>query len=138
MACKIIQTGVSDPRVTGTLAGLAASGTATVCFDLGTDWENVELAQVCVSVAGPSTGLTAVQVSFADAVQTVINPNRRVGPLYGAAFGSINAAITTAGGANTVTVGPMGRFLLVTATNADATNATGAATTVTLQAFIDL
>lgn len=111
--------------VSGTIASLAASATVDVIFDLGALWRCVAQVQVMVAPAGTSTGLSNVQVVSSDTA--AFNANRRLKDVAAAGPSTVNiASLTTANGVQAVLVKPAGRYLVVRATNADATNAQGA------------
>lgn len=110
--------------VSGNPASLAASATVVSLFDLGQDWSQYTRVQISISPASPSTGFSGVKINSSDNV--TLDVTRALNEVDGTAFGSLNASITTASGAQVATVRPLGRFLHVSMTNADATNAMGA------------
>ncbi len=120
--------------VNGSAANMPPSGSITCLFDLGPEWDQYNLINLCVNPVGPSTGFSNVAASGSDT--TTANTARRLGFYsFGAANSSLTASITTAGGPQNLLLNPMGRYVHVQLTNADAANAMGAATKVTLTAF---
>jgi hypothetical protein len=126
MAIKVLETDVGDSRVTGTIANLAAASAVNVLFDLGQDWEKFPLATLVVSPIGPSTGLSNVQVSFRPDAVATFNISRRSNFAYAPGATAVFISPPTASGPTSFTVRVLGRYLVLAATNADATNAMGA------------
>jgi len=125
--------GTTQPGwVSGDIASLAASGTATLVFDLGPNWDQYNVVQVAVVPAGPSSGLSGVAVySSADAAFSAAT-DPQLNYTWGVSFGpAAGAAVTTP---QSAMFSPMDRYLIVRATNADAVNAQGAGAFVQLAA----
>jgi len=121
--------------VSGSPANLAASGSVICVFDLGQDWHQYPNIQVSVSSTAPSSGLSGVQLYGSDNV--TLNSARRLKESLVSGFSTIFASLTTANGAQQCFIKPMGRYLHVSLTNADATNAQGATAKVTVAAYPD-
>jgi len=119
--------------VSGTPANLVASAAVDVIFDLGQDWHQYVAVQVSVFLAGPSTGANPVYFTGSDTAAK--NVNRRLVGASSASLSSIYANVTTSGSTQAVVVRPMGRYLTVTMLNADATNAMGATSKITMAAY---
>lgn len=119
--------------VSGTIANLAASGFATIIFDLGADWRQYCLVDVTVTPVGPSSGLNPVQFTGSDT--PAANGNRRRGSPMATGATTYFLNLATASSTQSVWMRPAGRYLVMTATNADAANALGAAAKVTLCAY---
>ena len=116
--------------VSGTIASLAASASFTAIFDLGPDWDQYTLAQVCMFPQGPSSGLANVQVQGFD---TSSLGNGRV---CNFAFATTVAIIYSAVASSlTFHVRPVGRYLFIRGVNADAVNAQGATAKITVAAY---
>jgi hypothetical protein len=120
--------------ISGDIASLAASATVTAVFDLGAFWQKYNMVQVMVTPVGPSTGLSAVQITSADTA--AFNVNRRLKDALSAGPSTINASFTVATGTQSVYVKPAGRYLAVRATNADGAQALGATSKITVAAYI--
>jgi hypothetical protein len=118
--------------VSGDIASLALSATATLIFDLGPNWDQYNCVQVGVVPAGPSSGLTAVQAFSSDDAAFSAAADVQLNNVWGATYGAISAAITTP---QTCSFAPMGRYFIVRATNADAANAQGATAFVRITAY---
>lgn len=129
----VVAGGASPGWVSGSLASLAASALAICIFDLGPNWDQYSLASITVLSTSPSSGLSAVQVS--GSATPTSQSSRRMKEAFSAVVGTIYAALTTAGGPQSFQVRPIGRFVVVVATNADATNAQGAASKIVLAAY---
>ena len=130
----VMQSGVDAPItpggksagwVSGDPAGLAASGTVLVQFDLGPDWDQYRTAAVVLAPIGPSTGFSAVQ-AFGGVAPGAPSANFRLRDAQATALGTINASVTTTSGAQQLNVRPLGRYLTISITNADVGNAVGA------------
>lgn len=139
---KVFETGVAAVTaglagpggwVSGNPASLALSASVDCLFDLGLDWSQYNKVAVSVLSVAPSSGFSGVQVSSSNT--TSFNNSRMLNEVDGATFGQLNAAITTSGLGVTACVKPMGRYLIVRLTNADAANAQGATAKVTVGAF---
>lgn len=117
-----------DARVTGGLANLAASQTAIVSFDLGTDWDHYEQVDVMINVAGPASGGNVQLFGSNTLGETTVAPTkaRRLGYQYNTAPSGVQSLITSSGGAQNIFVRPWGRYLMLSITNADGANAFGA------------
>jgi hypothetical protein len=138
---KILETGVSAVTAglapggwaSGNPASLAASGSVTALFDLGQDWHQYSHVVISVASSGPSSGLTINRITGSDT--STENLRRPVRGADGAGFGAVSAvSVTTAAGALSGIVHPMGRYLFVTVTNADGANAQGATSGITIAA----
>ena len=118
--------------VSGTPNALAASASVTSIFDLGQDWHQFGTVTISVNPVGPSTGFSSVQATSSDTAAS--NAARRLNYANAANSAAIGVAINTSNGNAAFNVKPMGRYLTVLMTNADATNAMGAAK-VTIAAY---
>lgn len=118
--------------VSGDIASLALSATATAIFDLGPNWDQYNCVQVGVVPAGPSSGLSAVQAFSSDDAAFTAATDVQLNNVWGATFGAISAAVTTP---QTCSFAPMGRYFIVRATNADAVNAQGAGAFLRVTAY---
>ena len=118
--------------ISGDIAGLALSATATATFDLGPNWDQYNCVQVGVVPAGPSSGLSAVQAFSSDDATFNAATDVQLNNVWGATYAAISAAITTP---QTCSFAPMGRYFIVRATNADGVNAQGAGAFVRLTAY---
>lgn len=118
--------------ISGDIASLAASATATLIYDLGPNWDQYNVVQVGVVPAGPSTGLSGVSVFSSDDATFNAAQDVQLNSVWGATFANLVAAITSA---QTACFAPMGRYLIVRATNADAVNAQGAGAFVLVCAY---
>lgn len=127
-----VAAGASPGWISGTLSSLAASASVTILFDLGPNWDVYPGVAISVAPLAPSSGLTAVKIMSSDT--TTVNAARVCPAAASGVFAGLNVAITVAGGAQSITVRPMGRYLFVQATNADAINALGASSKVTMGA----
>lgn len=119
--------------VSGTPASLAASGSVNVVFDLGPDWAQYILVQTTVRSESPSSGLDQVRFSGNDV--PVLTGTRYLRDMQSSAGTVTWASVTTANAAGTFMVRPMGRYLIVAVHNADASNAQGPTTSITLAAY---
>lgn len=128
-----VAAGAGPGWVSGTPAGLAAAGSTAVVFDLGPDWRQYTVAQVGVLPMGPSSGLSGVQAMGSD--NTSSNPARRLKDLSVVGSANSSFSISTASNGHGFIVRPFGRFLIVTMTNADAANALGAASKVSVALY---
>ena len=126
--------GVTGGWVSGQIASLALSGSATTLFDIGPNWDRYNRVTFTVFPQAPSTGLTAIIVSGSDTV--ALNNERRPRDINASAPGSVNFAATSAAGSVSFSVRPIGRFVHVQATNADGTAAQGAAAKITMVAYV--
>ncbi|AKA60337.1 hypothetical protein P26218_34 [Rhodoferax phage P26218] len=118
--------------ISGDIAGLALSATAIAIFDLGPNWDQYNVVQVGVVPAGPSSGLSAVQVFSSDDAAFNATTDVQLNNTWATTFGAISAAITTP---QTSGFSPMGRYLIVRATNADGINAQGAGAFIRVTAY---
>lgn len=119
--------------VSGTPSGLAASATVNCVFDLGPDWDQYGVAAVGVLPIGPSSGMANVQAMGSD--NTAPNPARRLKDMAVAGSANSSFAINTSSNGHTFHVRPFGRYLIVSVSNADAANALGAASKVSVAAY---
>jgi len=108
--------------ITGTIASLAASGAATVQFDLGADWVFYPFIRLFILWAAPSSGTVNMQVHSAD---TAGATTRRIGPIDMDSINTTFLTVSSASGPQTIDLRPMGRYLTITATNNDGANAVG-------------
>ncbi len=118
--------------VSGTIASLAASASATMIFDLGPNWDQYPYVTVTVNPQGSSSGLTALQV-FGSRTTTDTDVER-LNFAYATSFAGQSVAPTTANGVQSGIYRPAGRYVIVKATNADGTNAQGASASVAVTA----
>lgn len=118
--------------VSGDIASLALSATATLVFDLGPNWDQYNVVQVGVVPAAPSSGLSAVKAYSSDDAVFSATTDVLLNNVWGATYAGISAAITTP---QTCSFAPMGRYFIVQATNADAVNAQGATAFVRVTAY---
>jgi hypothetical protein len=118
--------------VSGDIASLALSATATVIFDLGPNWDQYNCVQVGVVPAAPSSGLSAVQAFSSDDAVFSATSDVQLNNVWGATYGALSAAITTP---QTCIFAPMGRYFIVRATNADGVNAQGATAFIRITAY---
>jgi hypothetical protein len=123
--------------VAGTPAGLAALGVVNCMFDLGPNWRDYPILQVVISPVGPSSGFNPVVMSSRDDAVAAANVHRRLGQIAANVVSGnvISAALTTASGSAGFMVRPMGRFLVITLTNADALSALGVTAKVTVVGY---
>jgi len=120
--------------VSGSIANLALSASVNCIFDLGPDWDQYVEVSVMISQSGSSSGLSAVQVFGSDTA--AVNANRRQSAWQTAGFSAGSASVLASGGVQTGRFGVAGRFLVVSATNADGVNAQGATSKITLAAYV--
>ncbi|UOF78618.1 hypothetical protein [Bacteriophage sp.] len=118
--------------VSGDIASLAASATATIVFDLGPNWDQYNVVQVGVVPAGPSSGLSGVAAYSSDDAAFNAAQDIQLNNVWGATFGAISAAVAAP---QTTSFAPMGRYFIVRATNADGANAQGAGAFVAICAY---
>lgn len=119
--------------VSGDIASLAASATVDVIFDLGPKWQHINWVMVSITPVTPSSGLSAVMMSGSDTA--AFNATRRLQAVNSLSFGVISAALTSANGSQMLPVKPFGRFFIIRATNADASNAQGATAHATIATY---
>lgn len=119
--------------VSGSPANLAASASVNCVFDLGQDWSQFTHVSVAIRSSGTSTGLNNIQASSSDTA--TLNASRRLKDVSQVNHNSIAGNITTAGGTQQAIVRPMGRYFIVSLTNADATNPQDASAKVTIAAY---
>lgn len=118
--------------VSGDIASLVALAVATIVFDLGPNWDQYPVIQVGVMPAGPSSGLSAFSVSSSDNAVYSAATDLPLNNVWATAMGSISVAVAAP---QTGSFSPMGRYVIVRATNADAVNAQGAGAFVRLCAY---
>ena len=118
--------------VSGDIAGLALSATATIVFDLGPNWDQYNVVQIGVVPAGPSSGLSAVKAFSSDDAVLNAASDVALNNCWATAFGVVSAAVNTP---QSCAFNPMGRYFIVQATNADGVNAQGAGAFVQLCAY---
>jgi hypothetical protein len=118
--------------VSGDLASLALSATATIVFDLGPNWDQYNVVQLAVVPAGPSSGLTAVKAFSSDDAVLSAATDVALNNCWATTFGVISAAVAAP---QSCDFSPMGRYFIVQATNADGVNAQGAGAFVQLCAY---
>ena len=119
--------------ISGTPANLASSATTQVYFDLGPDFADYPIAQFTILSSGLSSGLINISFFSSETIATSFN-DCRLGNINGS-FGTHYASSTTAGGANSVVIRPMGRILRINLTNADVVNAQGSTSKIHLTAY---
>ena len=118
--------------VSGDIASLVALAVATIVFDLGPNWDQYNVVQVGVVPAGPSSGLTAVSVFSSDDATFNAATDVQLNNVWATTFGVVSVAIAAPQSSG---FSPMGRYLIVRATNVDAVNAQGAAAFVRVTAY---
>lgn len=118
--------------VSGDIASLVALAVATLVFDLGPNWDQYPVIQVGVMPAAPSSGLSAFQVYSSDDAVFSATADLPLNNVWATTLGSISAAVATP---QTGSFSPMGRYVIVRATNADAVNAQGAGAFVRVCAY---
>lgn len=119
--------------VSGSFASLAPAVGLNIVFDLGPNWAQYVFVSLVVFVSGPSSGISTVQVFGGSA--PVLNFTRRLRDALSSGSGTIYSAWPASSGPQEVSVRPMGRYIVVAGTNADATNATGPSSKVVLAAY---
>lgn len=119
--------------VSGSPASLAASASFIAIFDLGPNWAQYGLVQAVVLPQGPSTGLVAVE--FGSPSGTTWQPARRLATAFNSAISTTYQSMPSSTGAQSCTLRPLSRYLLVRGTNGDATNALGATSKITVAAY---
>lgn len=141
-AVLVMETGVNPVIAGGDRAGwisgdpanLALSATVNCLFDLGPDWQHFPLVQAAINPTPPSTGLGSITLVSSDSAAS-FTAKRRLGYANAVASGTIFLSLPSASATNTFMVRPMGRYLQVNLTNADAAAAQGALTAVVLTAY---
>lgn len=118
--------GTNPGHVSGTLASLAANTAATVTYDLGVDWHQYPVVNVGVMSTGPSTGVNIVGILSTDTSNPAVGLVRILNAAASGVFGILASLITTSAGQSSSTVRPQGRYLTISAKNADVVNAQGA------------
>lgn len=133
---QVLQTDNGDSRVTGTIANLAASAVVTIYFDLGVDWMYYNSIGVTLLPTTPSTGISNVQLFGTDVNGSFITA-RRLGSLAATSASAtiFIGSMTSASGSQTIYTKPIGRYVVLSVTNADATNALGSSSKVYLTAY---
>lgn len=116
--------------VSGTPAGLAASGTVDIVFDLGPDWDQYRFVQISCAPAGPSSGS---QLSGRGSDTTTATENRRLSYANSVNLTSVNNVAFSS--SVTVVVRPIGRYVIPRWTNTDGINVCGAASKCTIAAY---
>lgn len=133
--CRIGKQGGADGRVIGSIASLAASGTAVVSFDLGEAWDSYTMVQVTLVPMAPETALNTVTIFGGDSAQD-IQTSRILGQAGVAGVSQAKYTnVAPATGAQSCFVRPMGRFVTVQFVNNDATNALGAGSCINFAAY---
>ena len=143
MGHKVFETGVNAVQagtrfggwVSGDLANLAASATVNALFDLGDDWESFVFGAAVIFPSSPSTGLGSVQVFGRPDGVAGVYPSRRLKDPASTGASTNLATITTGPGPQQITFRPMGRYVVISATNSDATNAQGGSGKITLAVY---
>jgi len=122
---KVLKQGTGNEPgwVSGTLASLAISATATLVFDLGQDWAQYALAQINVKGTQAITSITAYGSDSA----TVTTTDR----LLCATTGSALAMVLAAAGEVAATVLVSGRYIRIVIVNGGTAQASTAAVSVT-------
>lgn len=118
--------------VSGTIASLAASGTATIIFDLGADWVYYPFVRIYVNALAPSSGLINTSVNSA---ATVGGTLLRQGFMDTDSVSTTYLTFASANGPQTVDFRPMGRYVYISATNGDGANALGASSRIDLAQY---
>ena len=121
--------------VSGSPSGLAAATSVTVIFDLGPEWDQYGLVDLAFFPVAPSSGFSNVSAAGSDTA--ALNSARKLQLVASTALGNLfSASLLSTNGALGATARPMGRYVILLLTNADATNALGASSKVTLTAFV--
>lgn len=121
--------------VSGNPASLALSASVNCIFDLGPKWDQYSIVNVGISPVGPSSGFS--NISIASSATAALDSSRRLGYAFAAAAGNVLiASATVAAGAIQAVVRPLGRYLVVSVTNADGVNALGATAKVAVGAYV--
>jgi hypothetical protein len=118
--------------VSGGIASLALSATATIVFDLGPNWDQYNVVQLGVVPAGPSSGLSGVAAYSSDDAVFNAAADVQLNTCWATSFGAVSAAVNAP---QSCAFNPMGRYFIVRATNADGVNAQGAGAFVQLCAY---
>lgn len=121
--------------ISGTPSSLAASATVLCLFDLGPNWRQYPFLQVAVFPSGPSTGMNNIWIGCSDT--PTIGTTRRLNYASHAGIQQIYVTQNSSNGCGTFHSRPMGRYVGVSITNADATNPLGASAKVTIAAYPD-
>jgi hypothetical protein len=133
--CRVGLQGNPNGRVIGSIASLAASGTALVSFDLGETWDAYTLVQITVDPTAPETALNTVTVYGGDLAQDLVAA-RILGQMGTSGLSQAKFTnIAPATGAQSFFVRPMGRFVTVQFQNQDATNALGNTAAINFAAY---
>ena len=119
--------------VSGSPANLAASASVNCIFDLGQDWHQFSSVALAIRSSGTSTGLNNIHASSSDTA--ALNTARRLKDVSQVSHNSIGGNITTAAGSQQAIVRPMGRYFVVSITNADSTNPQDASAKVTVACY---
>lgn len=130
-----ISAGGSTPGwVGGTTANLAASSQVNIVFDLGQDWDQYSVIAANAFSQAPSvSGLTVLWRS--SDTTSLVGVTRALRDMANTTMRPISDTFTTAQAVGSYFLKPMGRYLIAQVTNADATNAQGAGSKVTIAAF---
>lgn len=125
--------GTSDAGwVSGTIASLAASGTATIIFDLGADWVFYPYVRIYFTALAPSSGLINTSVNSS---ATIGGTLLRQGFIDTDSVSTTYLTLASANGPQTADIRPMGRYIYISATNGDGANALGATSRIDLAQY---
>jgi hypothetical protein len=124
--------GLNAGWVSGSLSGLAPSTAFTAVFDLGPNWSQYALIAAAIFVQGPASGLQNV-VASGSAI-AAYDSSRRLNSAFSTTYAAAAGTIT-AGESVSVVFRPMGRYFAVKGANADAVNALGSGSEVTIAAY---
>lgn len=128
-----------DASVTGSIANLAISAHAYVCFDLGPQWDLYSLVQILLDPTSPETALNTVTVYGAENAYLVaadVVPSRMLGVPGSATPAQAKFTnVAPATGCQAIWVRPAGRFVNVDFFNQDGTNAVGAQAAINFCAY---
>lgn len=117
--------GTNAGHVAGTLAGLAANTAVNVTYDLGINWMCYPVVNVGVKSTSPSSGVNIVGILSTDTSDPTAGLIRILNAATASVFGILASLITTSAGQSSSTVRPQGRYLTISAKNADVISAQG-------------
>lgn len=136
---QVVGGGMYPGWIYGDVSGLATSTAVHVGFDLGPNWDQYPSVVVHVLASGGSPGTFSGFTNLAGTSNDVpgANYSRRIGFAPGAGTGQWFAAgpISAANGDTSFALRPAGRYIDITVTNGDATNAAGVASKLTIVAY---
>ena len=120
--------------VSGSIASLAASASVDTIFDLGPSWAQYVNIAIGIKSSGPSIALGSISVYGSDT--TTISPHRRLNATPDdVSIPPASSYVYTAIGGNMLKLRPFGRYVIVSVTNVDSTNAQGALSGIDLAAY---